>query len=93
MNDTGAHPDFQATGFSEQELQVVSENGLLSDIIRKVPDYSPSDLSTQTYKLYTKSYAPWTCNTLYPTTSVATQAEEIDHVSKDSSATFIITLV
>ena len=74
MNNTGVHPDYIATGFSLVEKDVISENGLLDDYISRVPDYAPTDLTTERFNLYTKSYAPWTCNALYPTTAVATQA-------------------
>ncbi len=75
MNNTGAHPGYKPTNFSEKELEVLYENGVLDRLIAKVPDYSPTDLASDSYKLYTKSYAPWTCNALYPTTDVATQSE------------------
>jgi len=93
MNDTGAHPDYLPTGFSKKEKDVLVENGLLDAYISKVPDYSPTDLTTDSFKLYTKSYAPWTCSSLYPTTDVTTQAQKIDHISQDSASTFIITIV
>jgi hypothetical protein len=68
MNNTGAHPDYKYTGFSELELEVLVQNNLLNDLIMHIPDYSVYDFTHDYYKLYTKSYAPWTCNTLYPTT-------------------------
>lgn len=95
MNGEVTHPGYLPTGFTESEINVISENNLLAEIISHVPDYSPSDLSTQNYSIYYKPYASWssTCQSSYPTTVVATQAKALDAITQDSTGTFVITII
>lgn len=41
------------------EYDLYRENGILDDVIRKVPDFEESDLMQNLYSLSYKTYANW----------------------------------
>ena len=60
INGTYAHPEYYDSNFRKLEYDVLKENGLIDDIVAKVPDFKQSDLQQNEYKLYHKGYALWT---------------------------------
>jgi len=58
------HPGYVATGFTETEKDVLNENGILSGVISKVPNYQESSLTANNFQLYVKPYTAWStpCN-------------------------------
>eukprot|EP00350_Pseudokeronopsis_sp_OXSARD2_P010840 CAMPEP_0170545362 /NCGR_PEP_ID=MMETSP0211-20121228/3776_1 /TAXON_ID=311385 /ORGANISM="Pseudokeronopsis sp., Strain OXSARD2" /LENGTH=173 /DNA_ID=CAMNT_0010849245 /DNA_START=325 /DNA_END=846 /DNA_ORIENTATION=- len=49
MNDSPFHPEYIATGFTDDEYSVLSDNDYLDNVLKKVPDAETADMTSNTY--------------------------------------------
>jgi hypothetical protein len=59
INGIKIHQGYVSSGFKESEKDVLNENGILSGVMSKVPNYQDSDLTANFFELYYKPFSMW----------------------------------
>lgn len=59
LNGSSTHSGYLATGFSETEYDVLSENKIYESVKAKIINFNDQDLKSNSFKLYYKPYSIW----------------------------------
>lgn len=79
MNDQVTHPDYIATGFRDMESNVLYNEGILAELMFKVPFYRLPETDRNYYHMYFKNYAVWLshCQSKYTTEEIADTGKDL----------------